>query len=159
MNAPCHIDVEARMQFFEGIQRRNKLLFSTVIQVAASELAAARAEIAKLQRIQGKKTLENEMLKEAAEFAAEKSGLRARPCCQRTTHEGRLRGPGAGALSRICMGSALRSGKPERAGHPILFVNGDFQGLGDRPPQADDAFEVGDGGLCTGFADPEVRSH
>ena len=33
--------------------------------VPASELAAARAEIAKLQRVLGKKTLENEILKEA----------------------------------------------------------------------------------------------
>jgi len=41
--------------------------------VPASELAAARAEIAKLQRILGKKTLENEILKEAVEFAAEKN--------------------------------------------------------------------------------------
>lgn len=31
--------------------------------VRASELAAARAEIAKLQRVLGKKTLENEILK------------------------------------------------------------------------------------------------
>lgn len=68
--------------------------------VPASELAAARAEIAKLQRILGKKTLENEILKEAVEFAAEKSGLRAHRCCQRTSHEGRVRGAGCGALSR-----------------------------------------------------------
>jgi len=47
--------------------------------VPASELAAARAEIAKLQRVLGKKTLENEILKEAVEYAPEKSGLRARP--------------------------------------------------------------------------------
>ncbi|KAI5931791.1 Protein Niban 1 [Manis javanica] len=40
--------------------------------VPASELAAARAEIAKLQRVLGKKTLENEILKEAVEYAAEK---------------------------------------------------------------------------------------
>ena len=40
--------------------------------VPASELAAARAEIAKLQRVLGKKTLENEILKEAVEYAAKK---------------------------------------------------------------------------------------
>ncbi|WP_375137503.1 IS3 family transposase [Roseateles depolymerans] len=40
--------------------------------VPASELAAARAEIAKLQRVLGKKTLENEILKEAVEYAAGK---------------------------------------------------------------------------------------
>jgi len=45
--------------------------------VPASELAAARAEIAKLQRVLGKKTLENEILKEAVRYAAEKSGLRS----------------------------------------------------------------------------------
>ena len=38
------------------------------------------AEIAKLQRVLGKTTLENEILKEAGEYAAEKSGLRARLC-------------------------------------------------------------------------------
>ena len=43
--------------------------------VPASELAAARAEIAKLQRILGKKTLENEILKEAVGHAAEKKWL------------------------------------------------------------------------------------
>ncbi|MDP9896341.1 hypothetical protein J2W32_005417 [Variovorax boronicumulans] len=34
-------------------------------RVPASELAAARAEITKLQRVLGKKTLENEILKES----------------------------------------------------------------------------------------------
>ncbi len=38
------------------------------------------AEIAKLQRVLGKTTLENEILKEAVRYAAEKSGLRARLC-------------------------------------------------------------------------------
>ena len=40
--------------------------------VPASELAAARAEIAKLQRVLGKKTLENEILREAVKVAHEK---------------------------------------------------------------------------------------
>lgn len=44
--------------------------------VPASELAAARAEIAKLQRVLGKKALENEILKEAVEYAAEKCMVR-----------------------------------------------------------------------------------
>lgn len=48
--------------------------------VPASELAADRAEIAKLQRVLRKKTLENEVFKEAVEYAAEKGGLRARMC-------------------------------------------------------------------------------
>ena len=47
--------------------------------VPASELAAARAEIAKLQRILGKKTLENEILKEAVEFATEKKWIARSP--------------------------------------------------------------------------------
>lgn len=40
--------------------------------VPASELATARAEIARLQRMFGQKTLENEIFKEAVEYAAEK---------------------------------------------------------------------------------------
>ena len=47
--------------------------------VPASELAAARAEIVKLQRILGKKTLENEILKEAVEIAAEKKWIARSP--------------------------------------------------------------------------------
>ena len=67
--------------------------------VPASELAAARAEIAKLQRILGKKTLENEILKEAVEYAAEKSGLRARPCSPGTSNEDAVPGAGGGAFA------------------------------------------------------------
>ena len=47
--------------------------------VPASELAAARAEIAKLQRVLGKKTLENEILKEAVELAAAKKWIARSP--------------------------------------------------------------------------------
>ena len=47
--------------------------------VPASELAAARAEIVKLQRVLGKKTLENEILKEAVEYAAEKKWIARSP--------------------------------------------------------------------------------
>jgi len=47
--------------------------------VPASELAAARAEIAKLQRVLGKKTLENEILKEAVECAAAKKWMARSP--------------------------------------------------------------------------------
>lgn len=47
--------------------------------VPASELAAARAEISKLQRILGKKTLENEILKEAVEYATEKKWIARSP--------------------------------------------------------------------------------
>ena len=69
--------------------------------VPACELAAARAEIAKLQRVLGKKTLENEILKEPVQDAAEKSGLRARPCCPRTSHDSGLPFIGAGALAHL----------------------------------------------------------
>ena len=47
--------------------------------VPASELAAARAQIAKLQRILGKKTLENEILREAVEFSVEKKWIARSP--------------------------------------------------------------------------------
>lgn len=47
------------------------IVFADAAFVLASELAAARAEIAKLQRVLGKKPLENEIVKEAAECAAE----------------------------------------------------------------------------------------
>ena len=67
--------------------------------VPASKLAAARAEIAKLQRVLGKKTLENEILKEAVEHAAEKNGLRARPYCQGKTVENRQPHDGVSALA------------------------------------------------------------
>ena len=43
--------------------------------VPASELSAARAEIAKLQRVLSKKTLENEILKEAVEYATVKKWI------------------------------------------------------------------------------------
>lgn len=52
----------------------------SLVVVSASVLAAARAEIAKLWRILGKKTVGNENLKEAAQYAAKRIGLRARLC-------------------------------------------------------------------------------
>ena len=51
--------------------------------VPASELAAARAEIDKLQRVLGKKTMENEILKEAVEFAAAKKWIARSPLLPR----------------------------------------------------------------------------
>ena len=53
--------------------------------VPASELAAARAEIAKLQRILGKKTLENEILREAVEFSVEKKWSARSPLLPKDT--------------------------------------------------------------------------
>jgi transposase len=68
--------------------------------VPASELAAARAQIAQLQRMLGKKTMEAEILKEAVEFAREKKWIARAPLCRRTTSETGLPGFGRGALSR-----------------------------------------------------------
>lgn len=47
--------------------------------VPASELAAARAQIAQLQRMLGKKTMEEEILKEAVEFARKKKWIARSP--------------------------------------------------------------------------------
>jgi len=47
--------------------------------VPVSELAAARAQIAQLQRMLGKKTMEAEILKEAVEFAREKKWFARSP--------------------------------------------------------------------------------
>lgn len=65
--------------------------------VVASELAAAHAEIAKLQRALGKETLEHTILKQAVACAAEKSGLHARPCCPGRAGENGPPDDGAGA--------------------------------------------------------------
>ena len=64
----------------------------------ASELAAARAEIAKLQRVLGKKTLENESSRKPWSTPQKKSGLRARPCCPGKTSEDGLPDDGVSAL-------------------------------------------------------------
>jgi transposase len=47
--------------------------------VPASELAAARAQIAQLQRMLGKKTMEAEILREAVELAREKQWIARSP--------------------------------------------------------------------------------
>ena len=47
--------------------------------VPASELAAARAQIAQLQRMLGKKTMEAEILNEAVEFARKKKWIARSP--------------------------------------------------------------------------------
>jgi transposase len=47
--------------------------------VPASELANARAQIAQLQRMLGKKTMENEILKEAVELARERKWIARSP--------------------------------------------------------------------------------
>lgn len=47
--------------------------------VPASDLAAARAQISQLQRLLGKKTMENEILKEAVELARERKWIARSP--------------------------------------------------------------------------------
>lgn len=47
--------------------------------VPASELASARAQIAQLQRLLGKKTMENEILKEAVELARDRKWIARSP--------------------------------------------------------------------------------
>ena len=51
--------------------------------VPASELAAARAQISQLKRLLGKKTMENEILKEAVDIAREKKWLFRSPLLTR----------------------------------------------------------------------------
>ncbi|RCH25275.1 transposase family protein [Pseudomonas aeruginosa] len=67
--------------------------------VPASELAAARAEIAKLQRVLGKKPWRTKSSRKPWSTPQKKSGLRARPCCPGTTSEDGLQDDGAGALA------------------------------------------------------------
>ncbi len=63
------------------LERQGALIavFAGEAVVPAFELAAARAEIAELQRVLGKKTLENEILKQAVEYAAEKKWIARSP--------------------------------------------------------------------------------
>ena len=61
--------------------------------VTAFELVAAIKQIRELQRLLGKKTMENEILKEAVEVGRAKNGLRMRPCCRGTTIKGCEPGP------------------------------------------------------------------
>lgn len=51
--------------------------------VPASELAAARAEIARLQRVLGKKTMEAEILREAVEVARSKKWIARSSLCDK----------------------------------------------------------------------------
>jgi transposase len=50
--------------------------------VPASELGDALKQIKELQRLLGKKTMENEILREAAEAMKSRNGLRAHPHCR-----------------------------------------------------------------------------
>ena len=57
--------------------------------VPASELASAMKQIKELQRLLGKKTMENELLKEAVEYGRQKSGYCTCPCCRRMANKPR----------------------------------------------------------------------
>ncbi len=56
--------------------------------VAASELQESMRRIKQLEGALGRKTLENEILKEAVNFAKAKSGLCARLYCPGTSNKG-----------------------------------------------------------------------
>ena len=58
--------------------------------VAASELQEAQRRIKQLEQALGRKTLENDIHREALTLPNQESGLRARQCCPRTASEGCL---------------------------------------------------------------------
>ena len=69
--------------------------------VPASELQEVMRRIKQLEGALGRKTLENEVLKEAVDFAKAKSGLRARLYCPGTSNKGGVHGTGCFAQQRI----------------------------------------------------------
>ena len=69
--------------------------------VPASELQEAMRRIKQLEGALGRKTLENEILKEAVDFAKAKSGLRARLYCPGTSNKRSVHGTGRIAQQRI----------------------------------------------------------
>jgi transposase len=70
--------------------------------VPASELQEAMKRIKQLEGALGRKTLENEILKEAVDFAKAKSGLRARQYCPGTSSEGCV--PCSWRVAQPCVG-------------------------------------------------------
>ena len=69
--------------------------------VPASELQEAMRRIKQLEGALGRKTLENEILKEAVDFAKQKSGLCARLYCPGTSNKGGVHGTGSFSQQRI----------------------------------------------------------
>ncbi|VVE10901.1 transposase [Pandoraea horticolens] len=69
--------------------------------VPASELADALKQIRELQRMLGKKVVENEILREAVEYGRAKKGSRTRHCCRATSSETGLRSSRCVALERF----------------------------------------------------------
>ncbi len=68
--------------------------------VLASELQEAMRRIKQLEGALGRKTLENEILNEAVDFAKAKSGLRARLYCPGTSSKSGVHG--TGRISQQC---------------------------------------------------------
>ena len=56
-----------RVEVITSVQRRRRWSTEEKVRIAASELRAAHHQIRELQRLLGKKTLENEILREAVE--------------------------------------------------------------------------------------------
>lgn len=76
--------------------------------VAASEPADALKQIRELQRMLGKKTMENKILREAMEYGrSKKNRLRARPRRQGKTGETSLWSPRPGALEHASLWTAF----------------------------------------------------
>ncbi len=97
-----------RHQFLWTLHGGKATTSGSLVVVPASVLAAARAEIATLQRILGKKTVENEILKEAVQYAAKRIGLRARLCkpCGCARASGSMAGRSSSRLTmRSCWGN------------------------------------------------------
>jgi transposase len=71
----------SRLYLWRSLERNGGLTAVSAGEsvVPASELASARVEIARLQRVLGKKTLEAEILKEAIELAREKKWIASSP--------------------------------------------------------------------------------
>lgn len=88
--------------------------------VSASELQEALRRVKQLDAALGRKTLENEILKEAVDFTKSKNGFRARRCCSGKSNEAGLLNPRRGAQSSGCTyESSGMLGRPSQ-GAPAL---------------------------------------
>ncbi len=119
-----------RHQFLWILHGGKATTLRSLVVVPASVLAEARAAIAKLQHILGKKTVENETLREAVQYAAKRSGLRARLCkpsyCAPAT--GSMAGRNSSRLTmRSCWGSPRAGHCTNQAWLPPLVPGADSQ--------------------------------
>jgi hypothetical protein len=98
-----------RVEVVTSVQRRKANLDGSLVAVganesvvqASSELQDAMRRIKQLEGALGRKTLENEILKEAVDFAKPKSGLCDRLYCPGTSNKSCLHGSGRIAQQRI----------------------------------------------------------